>query len=574
MQAAIGGAALLAGVAAAWLASRSQIEASGPIAAVLAVVLGWSFIGSGLVAWRARSENRLGPVMVFIGFAWFATFLADARDPLAFTVGTALENVYLVGFAYLVLAFPSGRLRTHVERVVIGCAIVLATVVEWVWLLFTDSRAIICPVCPRNAFELVRDDALSESLLQGQRMAGILLSLFMLLLLVSRWRRASAPLRHSVAPVLWTGAATFAALAVSVLNDAFQQPLGALPAWVLACVFASIAIAVLAVLLQQRLAHTAVAGLIVELGRRGQGTDVQEALRDALGDRSLELGYWIPDLTRFVRSDGTAIDLPGPRDERVSTVVERDGAPIAALIHDAALRQNVELVESVCAAAGLTLDNEHLHAELHAKLAELQASRARLVEATELERRRIERDLHDGTQQRLVSIAMSLGLAESKLARDPAAAAPVVRRARNELALALEELRNLSQGIHPAILVERGLAAALDELGRRAGLRVRLEISLEERLPDHVEAAAYFLASEALTNAAKHSQAEEARLAAWRADGTLVVEIEDGGIGGAGPANGTGLRGLADRVEALGGKLTVSSPRGGGTLLRAEIPCG
>jgi signal transduction histidine kinase len=138
-------------------------------------------------------------------------------------------------------------------------------------------------------------------------------------------------------------------------------------------------------------------------------------------------------------------------------MVERDGAPIAALIHDAALRENVELVESVCAAAGLALENERLHAELRAKLAELRASRARLVEATELERRRIERDLHDGTQQRLVSVAMSLGLAESKLARDPAAAAPVLRQARDALTLALEELRDLSQGIHPAILVERGL---------------------------------------------------------------------------------------------------------------------
>jgi hypothetical protein len=266
---AIAGVGILGGAGAAWLASTSQIEASGPVAAVLAVVLGWSFIGSGLVAGRARSENRLGPVMVFIGFAWFATFLADARNPVAFTIGTALENVYLVGFAYLVLAFPSGRLRTHVERLVIACAIVLATVVEWVWLLFTDSRAIVCPVCPRNVFELVRDDALSETLLQGQRLAGIVLSLFMLLLLVSRWRRASAPLRHSLAPVLWTDAATFAALAASVLNDVFGQPLGALPAWVLACVFASIAIAVLAALLQRRLAHTSLAGAWLLASRRG-----------------------------------------------------------------------------------------------------------------------------------------------------------------------------------------------------------------------------------------------------------------------------------------------------------------
>jgi signal transduction histidine kinase len=227
----------------------------------------------------------------------------------------------------------------------------------------------------------------------------------------------------------------------------------------------------------------------------------------------------------------------------------------------------------VCAAAALTLENARLQAELRARLAELQASRARLVEATETERRRIERDLHDGTQQRLVSIAMTLGLAESKLAADRPAVQPVLREARDALTTALAELRELTQGIRPAILVERGLAAALDDLARRAALPVRLEAAVSGRLPEQVEGAAYFVVSEALANAGKHSHASEVRLGAWEEQGVLVLQVSDDGIGGAAAGGGSGLRGLADRVEALGGRLTVSSPPGRGTQLRAEIPC-
>jgi signal transduction histidine kinase len=228
---------------------------------------------------------------------------------------------------------------------------------------------------------------------------------------------------------------------------------------------------------------------------------------------------------------------------------------------------------SVCAAAGLALENERLHAELRARLVELQESRARLVGATDTERRRIERDLHDGTQQRLVSIAMSLGLLEAKLPAQAAAAQPLVHETRESLALAPQELRELSHGIHPPLLAEQGLAAALDDLCRRAALPTRLDAVLGERLPDRVESAAHFVASEALTNAAKHSHGTEVLIVASGDGETLTVDVTDDGIGGASAADGSGLRGLADRVEALGGRLTLSGPPGRGTAVRAEIPC-
>jgi signal transduction histidine kinase len=316
-----------------------------------------------------------------------------------------------------------------------------------------------------------------------------------------------------------------------------------------------------------------VAGLVVELGESQTSVDLREALGRALGDPSLELAYWVPATAGYVDSGGHPVELPEPESGRAATLVERDGETIAALIHDPALSENSALVQSVCAAAALTLENARLQAELRARLAELQASRARLVEATESERRRIERDLHDGTQLRLVSIAMILGLADSKLAADRPAVEPVLHEAREALAVALQELRELTQGIRPAILVERGLGAALDDLARRAALPVRIEVAIEGRLPEQIESAAYFVASEALANAAKHSHASGIRLAASRLGAALVLEVADDGIGGAVPGGGSGLRGLADRVEALGGRLTISSPPGRGTTLRAELPC-
>jgi signal transduction histidine kinase len=569
----VAAAALAVGVAAAALVATSDREPTPAWASAgLALLVGWAYIASGLVAWRHRPELLLGPVMIFIGFTWFVTFLADSDDPALFTIGTALENVYLLGFVYLVLSFPSGRLRGRVERLLFLSALVLTIVVELAYLLFADS-SVFCTGCPENELQVLRDNDLAEGLLQSQRVAGLVFSVFTAVLLVDRWRRASPPQRRAVSPLLWTGGAMFGALALSIANDIVDEPLSPVPTWTRAFVFAAIPVAVLAVMLQRRLARGAVAGLVVELQSGTSTVDLREALGRALGDSSLELAYWLPGRRRYVDSEGLPVELPDAEADRVATVVERDGEPIAALVHDAALRENAELVDSVCAAAALTLENERLRAELLVRLAELQASRARLVEATDEERRRIERDLHDGTQQRLVSIAMTLGLAESKLAADPQAVEPVLREARDALAVALAELRDLTQGIRPAILVERGLPAALDDLSRRAALAVRLDTTIEGRLPEPVEAAAYFVASEALANAAKHSHASEVRLSASSEPGALVIEIVDDGIGGAGPGGGSGLRGLADRVEAIGGRLTVSSPPGRGTTVRAEIPC-
>jgi signal transduction histidine kinase len=567
-------AALLAGAAAAWLAANRTFEPYQTASAPLALLVGWSFIGSGLAACSARPNNLLGRVMVLTGFAWFASFLTDAHQSLLFTVGTAVQSVYLVGFVYLVLTFPSGHLNTRLERALIWSGAGLVTVIALASLLFADSHAVLCEACPANAFQVARDDALANALAEVERIGGVSIVLIALTLIVARWGRASALQRRGVAPVVWAGGVTLTALVVSVANDALGHPLGEVPKQLLFAALATLPVGMVLVLLQRRLARAAVAGLVVELGEREVSSDLRQALARALGDASLEVAYWFPAGGRYVDSEGRPVQLPPPDSGRITTVVERGGRPVAALLHDPALEENTELIDSVCAAAAMTLENERLQAELRARLGELQASRARLVDATETERRRIERDLHDGTQQRLVSLAMSLGLLDAKLPADPASAKPIAQEARAALAVALEELRELSHGIHPAVLTERGLGAALEELADRSALPAFLEVAIDERPCPAVEAAAYFVVSEALTNAAKHSHAREVRISVSRQREVLIVEVADNGIGGAALQGGSGIRGLMDRVEALGGTLVVSSPPGRGTHLRAELPCG
>jgi signal transduction histidine kinase len=564
---------LLAGVGAAWITYDAGADRPQIPSVELVLLVGWSLIGSGLLSWRARPENRIGPIMVGTGFLWFASVLQDAHSPLPFTVGYALQVTYLAGFVYLILAFPSGRLRGRLDSALVVASFGLVTIAQLAFMLVGKSSAVFCTHCPTNLFEVSRNDRLAHDLMQFQRLAGLAVILTAIGVVVTRWSRASRPQRQAAWPVLLTGGAAFATLTMSIVSDVLSLANSDFYGRVAYYAFAAVPIAVLFVFLQRTLARAGVAGLVVALGEPSSSVDLRHALARALGDPSLEVAYWYPAERRYVDSEGRRVTLPEPDAERRATLVERDGEPVAVLIHDPALEHNAELVDSVCAAAGLTLENERLKAELRARLTELQASRARLVEATDAERRRIERDLHDGTQQRLVSIAMSLGLLESKLPARPEQARPIVHETRAALTAALAELRELTQGIHPTILVERGLPAALDELCHRSALPARHRVALEQRLPAPVESAAYFLVSEALTNAAKHSHASEVRVAAAYEDPVLVVEVEDDGIGGALAGSGSGLRGLADRVEALGGRFTISSPPGRGTTLHAEIPC-
>ncbi|MGH2873262.1 MAG: sensor histidine kinase [Solirubrobacteraceae bacterium] len=511
--------------------------------------------------------------MVLTGFGWFAAELVQARPAWLNTIGLAVQSVWLVGLLWLLLSFPSGRLRGRVDRWLMTAVAGASVGLQLVAMLFGNRAGLRCPGCSNNLLEVIRDNHFALGWLALQRLAGIVLILCVAAVLLARWRQAGAAQRHAVAPVLAAGTATLLALGWTVLFDLLGDPLGPLPANVYFAVSATVPLAVLFCFLQRRLARGMIAGLVVELDQTTAALRLREALARALGDPTLKLAFWLPTGQHYVDASGLPVTLPGMEELAAATVVKRAGEPIAALIHDPVLEHNPELVRSVCAAAGLALENERLQAELRARLLELRASRARLVEATDAERRRIERDLHDGTQQRLVHIAMTLGLLEARLPADDAVARPLVHESRQALAFATAELRELTHGINPPLLVEQGLAAALDELCRRQPLPTRLQADIPHRLNERVEAAAYFTVSEGLTNAAKHSHADELRVDACERDGRLTLVVIDDGIGGAAAGEGSGLRGLADRVEAVGGRLTVLSPPYRGTILRADIPC-
>ena len=298
---------------------------------------------------------------------------------------------------------------------------------------------------------------------------------------------------------------------------------------------------------------------------------VREVLAESLGDRSLAIAYWLPEREIFVDEQGERVEMPAPGSGRTWTSVDRGGRRVAAIVHDADLDAGPELVQAAAAGAALALDNEHLKADLRARLEELRASRARIVEAADEARRRLERDLHDGAQQQLVALALEMRLLKRKALGDGETTA-LVERASQKLAAALEELRELARGIHPAILTDRGLGPALQALTRRFPLEVDCGIDFEGRSSPAVEAAAYFVVTESLTNVAKYAHANEVRVRVEQVGDHLEVLVEDDGIGGADPSRGSGLGGLADRLGAVDGTLLVDSPPGRGTRVRARVP--
>lgn len=301
-----------------------------------------------------------------------------------------------------------------------------------------------------------------------------------------------------------------------------------------------------------------------------EGGPVRELLAERLGDRSLSIAYWLPEREIFVDDAGRQVELPDPGSGRAWTAVDRGGVRLAAIIHDAELDASPELVSAAASAAALAIDNERLKAELRARVEELRLSRLRIVEAADDARRRIERNLHDGAQQQLVALALDLRMLKARLG--DSGLASTVDELGEKLALALAELREFARGIHPAFLSERGVGAAVEALVARSPLDVDATVELDQRLPPAVEAAAYFVVSEGLTNVARYAGTSNATVRVSMQDGEVVVVVADDGKGGAVVEGGTGLRGLVERLAVLDGRLEVTSPPGGGTRLEAHIP--
>jgi signal transduction histidine kinase len=386
------------------------------------------------------------------------------------------------------------------------------------------------------------------------------------------YSRAVGPARRARLVALWGAGGLGGALAGGAAarlavpgGDAGDASLLALEAGLCA-----VAAGLLAGLLWRPWEQGAVTDLVIELGE-SRGRTLRDELARALADPTLEVGYWLPDRGVFVDSEDRTLVLPDPDQERSTTFVEGEAGPVAALVHDPAVLDDPRLREAVSAAARLAAANARLTAEVRAQVAELQESRRRILDARDDERRRLERRLRAGAQERLERLAERLRalrlVASSETARERIALTEA------QLVRTLEELHRLAHGLHPRVPAEAGLAGAIASLAEQAPVTVEMLTPVPE-LPADVEAVAYFVCSEALANIAKHAGASRVSVSLTANDGRLRVAIEDDGLGGADPARGTGLRGLADRVEALGGALHVDSRPGRGTRLAAEIPLG
>jgi signal transduction histidine kinase len=530
---------------------------------VIHTLSGVSFAACGLVAWRRRPDSAVGRLLTFAGWGVLvAPILYQVDSPLTFTIATLVNEMWIIVYVTLILSFVSGgRLVSTVDRVLVGMFIAALVVLQFAVMLFLDHE---------DNLLLVRPDAgIANALTKVQWAVLIVAALGVAFVTAARWRSASRPRRRALLPSLAgsLSGVLFAAWLTTLLVESPVIPL----VWILNTALLTVPAALLWGLLRSRLARGGLADLFRELGTR-RGVSLEAGLAKTLGDPSLVLAYRVPGGRSYIDGSGYPVAPPPPGGDRTAAPIERDGRDLGMLVYDASLEDDPELVEAVAATAAIALDDARLQAESEGRLAELRASRERIVAAGDAERRRLERNLHDGAQQRLVSVALQLRMAQGRIRADPALAEQLITSATEELSQSLEELRELARGIHPAVL-NHGLRAALTSLASRASVATTVSFESPERLPEPVELAAYFVACEALANVAKYAQATQATVRVSRLDGLVVVEIADDGVGGADESVGTGLQGLADRVAALDGTLRILSPRGRGTVVTAELPC-
>ena len=515
------------------------------------VAAGATFFALAVALLIGRWPERRRTALLMIAWLLAGIGIDAASDwsdsPLAVTVWLLASGLQPALYAHMVLSYPAGRVRDQAERAFVAVAYTVTLLWQLAPALFADFH---CAACSPHTPSLLFTGHVLNLDVVGKVFSGliILLGLAFIALVVRRLHESSSAARRTLLPlVLAVGfaGAEFIVLRAASLSD-WTQAFSALN-WIDLANLVVVPTAILAGLATIRRHRGPLGKLVIEL-RAARPDQIEGALGRAVGDPSLALALWLPEERRFVDCQGAPITIDAETAGRAATLVGPADRPVAAIVHDAGLVEQRALLEAAGSAASLAFENAQLQAKLRAQLAELRASRARIVAASDAERKRLERDLHDGAQQRLLAEAQA------------------------ELQAALRELRELARGIHPAILTDGGLPAAVRSLADRAPVPVRLDVA-EGRLPDSVESAAYFVVSEALANIAKHAGARSAAVSIARDNGTLVVQVRDDGRGGADARSGTSLRGLADRVGALNGNLTVMSEPGAGTFVQAEIPC-
>jgi signal transduction histidine kinase len=517
------------GIAAEWLSGWAV-----PGGWVADLLTGWCLIGCGLAGRARRPASRSGALLAAAGFAWFVPGIAAAGVGL---LGGLALYLYRGPLVQLVLTYPLGRVRGRVEgaAVAVGYA---AAVVTPVWGSLAGTVALAACLVAVAARAYVRAAGRERRMRRSALQVTVLFAAGTAAVAAAR---SAVPSHAMVAASLLAYEAMLCALAAGLLIGLVRWP------W----------------------ERAEVADLVVELGEARSGT-LRDELARALGDPSLQVGYWLPESAVFVDAAGRPLAVPGAGSGRAATVVERDGQPLAVLVHDPAVLGDRGLAEAVAAAAGLAAANARLQAEVRARLAEIAASRRRILVAADEERGRLEHRLRDGAQWRLGELAQTLRLARESATGQGTAGR--IARAELQLTRTQEDLGRLARGLHPRQLSERGLAAALAALADDFPLHVDLAVPAAETSPA-VAACAYFICCEALANVAKHASASRVQISVAAKAGGITVEVADDGAGGAN-LEGRGIRGLADRVETLGGTLTVASAPGQGTRLTAVLPDG
>lgn len=503
-----------------WIRRAVCCTTLGVVSLVFASIVAVSFLGMGALAWRRRPRGRVGVLAIAVGGLVLLDALPVGLHP-ALELVAALRPALLI---HLLAALPMGRPRSPSLRMISGLGYLTP---------------------------MVSDHDAPVAALLGAAVTGVQWV---------RWRHTTVPGRRSLTPVLAASAAVI--VLVLARSPVWSVAGAARDGSLVRLVLVAVPLAYLAHELRTRFERGGVADLVVRLGTTAEPASLEPALARTLHDPTLTVGYWVAEAGHYLDARGRTVTLPEGAG-RVATRIDRGGERVAVLLHDPALLADPTLIEAACAAAALALYSRQLAAD----------HRRSVTRAAELERRRLERDLHDGVQQRLLSIPMALSVAESTLDADPVRARGLITEARGMSLAVLDELRALSQGMHPAVLTERGLAGAVRELTLVSPVPVRLAVDPPDRLPVEVEAAAYYVVAEALANVTKHARARRAEVRVGVTGSRLVVEVADDGRGGADPA-GSGLRGLAARAEAIRGTLRITSPPGGGTRIVAELPCG
>jgi signal transduction histidine kinase len=528
---------------------RSVLSAAGDLAA----------IGGGLLARRRRPDSNVGWLLLAWGAYGLIGGVGGWDSGVLLVLWFCALPFYWILLGHVLLVYPDGRAQTAGERWFLRAAYAMPLL--WLGMVAFAEPAWLTGCgpgqCPGNPVLIRPSMAVLHVLYTIVRpIAGAALGLWLVWLIARRRTHMTPARRRTATPVLWAAAGPLGnylySSGLNLVDFAVPVPhvLYTIYSWGNVVVAFWVPVALVVGLYRSRLARADVATLLVRL-RTATVADLESGLAEVLRDPTLRI-----------------VEAFDPADPRVATEL---GGGTVLLHHPSARDEDPELFDAAVAAAVVTLDNARLTARVQAQLAEATASRERLLHAADAERGRVERDLHDGAQQQLIGVGMALESARLALPEHSAAAA-LLDEASGQLRASIAELRALARGLRPALLAERGLEVALDELRRRAPLPVIVRSELPGRLDAAAETAAYFVVAEALQNATKHAPAARVEVTLRHADGELVVAVHDDGPGGADQRRGTGLRGLGDRVAAVGGRLTVDSPAGGGTTVTARVP--